>query len=1043
MVYQSIWHTRLIAICCLGVLAWIPGEYLFAQKSLLRTEFYSVDEGLPDRQVNSIIQDEAGFLWLGTPNGLSRFDGYEFLTFNDHPDNIYSISRSDVGRLFLDKHGNLVITYQNVPYLFDILNPHDQRSFQVNVLEEIGKEGHPRALHVSREGEIFLLSSTEEHGVFLYHYDSKTNEFQLVFQHKELQDLGATFNFVQLADSTFLLNDNNNGLRHFSREGALLNQLTEEVLGSFPQPVPYPATVNFMHRDVNGVVWMALANTPAVLRYHPETGMIERVKGLPPRGSYQEIWEDRTGNLLLADSEINRVRVYDTRRLYCFEPDGEMHDFSQLIEVNNRINYIYGENFFKTVYLGHESGMSVVQNNRPKVTTYLAQNMLESRRGARMRGVVADGKGLVYFAQESGGWYVLDHDINYLDTLSIIDRETGRPIPTGCALDLKLDTLGNLWGISCDGSGNGQLLRLDLADCLTDSFSTEYIFTAMEQAGDGNFWLAGWQRNIGYTLLQFDTTRKEFTPFLDPNGQNPLRDYQAQYILEGINGFIWIGTHDGLFRVDPGTHAFDHYRHQRPGDSIQFSNNTIYVIHQDTIGKLWLGTRNGVNIFNPETLEVQIIDKRNGLPYNIVCGILPDETGNYWISTYNGLAYYEPSRGQCRNFFRADGFSHDEFNRFSFARDPYNGRLYFGGMNGMNAFFQPELLDIEPPPPVVITRLTRYNSRRDSLISTCTMMCHLPEVEISPYDIYFQFNFMLPNFTSPNRNRYAAWLEGYEKDWLDLGTNPNIRYSKLPPGNYTLHLKGADPNGNWSTEEVSVDIRVKPIFYKTWWFLLIAALTTITLLYGWIKYRLEQKLKVERLRTKISSDLHDEVSGLLGGIAMQTDLLQEMVDNFESRHQLKMIGEKIRKAMSKMSDVIWSIDSRNDKLDDLLLRMHEHADEVLNGLDVHYEFHIGNLDRQTKMPVKIRQELYFIFKEAINNIAKHSNASKVDIHIGNRSNQFEMVIHDNGKAKEQTRTRKSGQGLSNIRMRAKRIKADLDIFNGDGYTINITMKRFA
>ena len=180
---------------------------------------------------------------------------------------------------------------------------------------------------------------------------------------------------------------------------------------------------------------------------------------------------------------------------------------------------------------------------------------------------------------------------------------------------------------------------------------------------------------------------------------------------------------------------------------------------------------------------------------------------------------------------------------------------------------------------------------------------------------------------------------------------------------------------------------------------------------------------------------------------MQSDVLQMQVADSKSKERLNQIAEVSRRAMSKMSDVIWSIDSRKDKVEDLLHRMREHADEMLIPLNIVYQMHISKLERQKKIPATLRQDLYFIFKEAINNVAKHSSANKVNITFKNDGAEFLMIIKDNGKPsalKDRVNGKKSGQGLANLAMRAQRIKAELDIDKGEeGYTIRLKRKKFA
>ena len=203
---------------------------------------------------------------------------------------------------------------------------------------------------------------------------------------------------------------------------------------------------------------------------------------------------------------------------------------------------------------------------------------------------------------------------------------------------------------------------------------------------------------------------------------------------------------------------------------------------------------------------------------------------------------------------------------------------------------------------------------------------------------------------------------------------------------------------------------------------------------------------MERLRTQLASDLHDEVSGLLAGISLQSELIRDQLEDDILDKKLQNIRQASQLAMSKMSDVIWSIDSRRDRVSDLLNRMEEHADEVLLPLNIRYNLDARQLGENKAIPANIRQNVYFIYKEAINNVAKHAKASMVDIRIGNQGQWFELVVKDNGVGELKTDAsgakKRKGQGLSNLRMRAQRLNAQLDIVNGQGFTIHLRMKRF-
>jgi signal transduction histidine kinase len=237
---------------------------------------------------------------------------------------------------------------------------------------------------------------------------------------------------------------------------------------------------------------------------------------------------------------------------------------------------------------------------------------------------------------------------------------------------------------------------------------------------------------------------------------------------------------------------------------------------------------------------------------------------------------------------------------------------------------------------------------------------------------------------------------------------------------------------------------VRQYVFERTWFQLLVVLVIAGLFFFILQARLRERLRNERLRTQLSSDIHDEVSGLLAGITLQAELLQGRTDDETLQGKLRAVGEAGRHAMSKMSDVIWSIDSRRDTIGNLLQRMQEHADEVLLPLDIRYDFTAEGFTHDRELAGNLRQDIYFIFKEAINNIAKHSQATQVTIELEQFGQQFEMFIRDNGGGKQQPSERpraKSGQGMDNMRMRAARINASLDVDYRGGYTLTLRRRR--
>ena len=795
----------------------------------------------------------------------------------------------------------------------------------------------------------------------------------------------------------------------------------------------------------DSTIWIAYSKIPGIFQLDRENEKIVQFTGTPINKNYLKVWEDDNNNLIVQQSR-GYQRHPRAKGIYYIGADRSVVNYDFILEKRNIVSDIYSKNFTKNIFIGHDTGFRILQNNQSKVKSILSKNIEFDDRGTIIHGITGDGDGNIFFAEESGNWYHLDLTTDQWAPLQITNRKTGRPIRPLSPTQLQYDPdTSIIWTISNAYSYNrmGRLSGIDFENCVASSYVYKDPIRAFtKSAKDGKLWLICENNKSKGKIVHFDPEDPGFTSFLVTESINPLEHSTPYCILESKSGLLWIGTDKGLFSIDRDNESFQCFTRSGEGNQSGLTSNNIYSIHEEPSGKLWLGTSNGLNILDPATGQVETYDQSHGLASNTICGVLPDSGGSYWISTFNGLSYFDYRNRLFRNFYQLDGLSHDEFTRASLFRDK-NGRYYFGGVNGLNIFYSRDLLETNDAPKVVLTKFTKFNSRSESPEIIIENLQRLEEVSISPYDTYFQFYFALPNFTQSIKNQFSVWLEDFDNDWIYLGNNPTIRYNRLPPGKYTLHIDGSGPNGNWSGDWLSIRINVKPIFYRTWWFILLSIVLVCSLIYGIFQYQLDQRLKVQKIRMKLSSDLHDEMSGLLSGIAMQSDILQMMTSDNESKSRLRIIGEVSRKAMSKMSDVIWSIDSRKDRVQDLLQRMQEHADEILLPLDIKYDFDVFKIDQNQKMPVTIRQNLYFIYKEAINNVAKHSGANKVKIRFGNKGNEFEMAIRDNGQGKSIKIPARTGQGLSNLKMRAKRINADLDIISRNGVTVKLQMNRFS
>jgi two-component sensor histidine kinase len=340
----------------------------------------------------------------------------------------------------------------------------------------------------------------------------------------------------------------------------------------------------------------------------------------------------------------------------------------------------------------------------------------------------------------------------------------------------------------------------------------------------------------------------------------------------------------------------------------------------------------------------------------------------------------------------------------------------------MNVFDPDHIQALSNLPKVQLTRLLV----NDEPFEAPVQVGELRELTLQYRENTFSFDFVALEYSDPGANIFRYQLENYDKGWVDAGVNGFARYANLPPGNYTFKVKAANSDGIWNDTPTELHIRVLTPWWQTWWFYLICIITAGGLIYGGFWFRLQQALRLERLRVKISSDLHDDVGTLLAGLAMQSEALAITAPE-KDKSKLQRISEISRNAMAHMRDTVWAIDARKDKWENLLDRMREHAEETLVPRDIRFDLMVENIALQHNIPVELRQNLYLIYKEAITNAAKHSNGDTVRVLLKKTpTGGLDMHICDNGTSVEKN-YKTTGSGTSNMQMRAKKIGGTLEI----------------
>lgn len=456
----------------------------------------------------------------------------------------------------------------------------------------------------------------------------------------------------------------------------------------------------------------------------------------------------------------------------------------------------------KNLWIGtNDGGLNLYNPITQRFTSYTLQED-ESARGIGSNNIKAvyvdEKKSLVYIGTHAGG-------------LSILHRNSGQ--------------------VENFNQRNSQLVNENVYAILPD--------------GEGNLWLGTLS-----ALVRFNPEQRSFTTIEKEKDGTPVVSKQITTLFRDSHKRLWIGGEEGLsvFKQE----GLDIQK----ASILPVSNVTklfTNCIYEASNGVIWVGTREGFYCFNEKDKQIKRYNTTNGLPNNVVYGILEDSFGRLWLSTNRGISCFNPETEKFRNFTESDGLQSNQFNTASYCRTSV-GQMYFGGINGITTFRPELLLDNPYTPPVVITKLQLFNKvvRPDDETGILTKnISETKSITLKSWQTAFSIEFVVSNYISGQHNTFAYKLEGYDKEWYYLTDSRTVSYSNLPQGTYQFLVKAANSDGKWNPIPTALEIIVLPIWYKTWWALLIffatfAGFITFVFRFFWMRKSMEAQLEIER-----------------------------------------------------------------------------------------------------------------------------------------------------------------------------------------------------
>ena len=982
-------NINLILLILLGVL----GNLNAQEYSTI--ENVTSNTNLQNHTITSIDQDSNGFLWFGTNLGLYRYDGYHFTAFNINStpsllDNNVRTILINGNELWVGSKGGIdIINIESKEHISFKNNYYNQSSIASNYVTKIFKD---------KSNHIWVAYNTNKLSKYLG--NGKFQNFTL----KNFSDHCSITDIIELAEGKLILKviDGKPLLKEII--------LTQQIGNEFVQKnITNNKEIIQLAYKIENVASLVIEDEvyyfdKVIKRFKKSNYTINTLN----YDYYGLSYADSTNNVFFGTSKgsFKRVTINDNITIKeTYIGNSELRISSFFVDQTNLL------------WIGTTNGLYKLKEQHFLFNRYL----YNSKKPIKMRSIIQDHKGDIYAVgldglfkyNEAKKQFIQKEWIDYVDSApyALIEYDSN---------NLMVGTQGNGLAIYNKTSNvykpfetinnslppNSHILKL-----LKDENKTLWIGTS-----DG---LAYFSENKFYKV--------------EDSNLNYLKNDLIFDIKQLKKNEFWIAASTGLYHL-----KVNYLEIPLKVDIVKMPNipyEIRSILKSDEI--LWLATqRNGLLKYNLNTKKATFFDESNGLTNNTTYSILQGVNNELWIGTLNGLSRFDTITKQFINFFDYDGLAGNEFNSSSHLKAT-NGELFFGGQNGISGFTPSNIKIKETKSNVNITNINWYDSKKDSAYHLDFFNDKIEHIELPHSNAFVNFEFSLSDYFKPENNTFKYRFVGLHNDWRTLSKTNVLSFSNLPPGEYTLEVMASTNYGMWNEQTITLPVKVNQIFYKRWWFLTSLGLLMLLFMYSMRRYELYHIKKLEKLRLRISRDLHDDLGSALTGIAIRSELIMDKKDSKDINEFLNEIAIQSRGAVDTLSDIVWAIDSRNNSLENLADRMHNVLFLLLPPLEITFQFSTVQENKQLFLNQDHRQHIFLIYKEAITNIIKHSNATHVIVSITKDKYNLKLTIKDNGTFTKKTKITLNGNGIRNMKLRAEKIKGDLQIFYDNGYTIEL------
>jgi signal transduction histidine kinase/ligand-binding sensor domain-containing protein len=1012
---------------CLGMMVWLGGVPLSGATNSSVSD-YSIDvwqteQGLPQDSVTSIVQTREGYLWVGTYNGLVRFDGVRCKVFDTS--NTPEFEDNRITSLYEDMSGALWIGHET-----GNLTRMQAGKFSAVSLGTNWPGGAIIATRPDADGVLWILS---KEGALLSLQGAKlvatnTGPRENVSLPANARS-GQLIRLDTLATSPYVvvpsLARDRNGTLWLVR-GSLLGSLRQGQLTPWvPSIQPTTSDVQMACGSSDGSLWLM---------------GFERIKKLVGQGTVLDLgptpWgQDFVTALLETRAGILAVGTLQNG-LYLLAPDGSNLHFSRKNGLSHDWVLDLCEDHEGNLWVGTGGGGLNALRKR-KVEMVKAP---DDWRGRAILSVAPAAAGGVWVGTEGAGLYRVNHgEVEpFVETNGLLNTFIWSVLEDR-RRELWVGTFGGGLFVHRDG-------KFQFPKGLEDPAA---VVLALYQDRQGILWV-GTQSGLARYADGACTWYTRNEGLVLPN---------VRVITEDAAGAIWFGmSGGGLGRLKEG-------KLTQIRRSSGLPNDFVWSLLAEPDGTLWVGTF-GSGLCRLRAGKFATISTREGLPNNVICHIADDGRGNFWISSYGGIfrvskdelnrcADGELKTVDCLAYGKAEGLSTLECSgglQASGCQTP-DGLLWFPTIKGL-AVVRPVGVNLNPfPPPVLIEEVTVDDRqvalpRPDGALSGARL-------KIPPGKHRFEFRYTGLSLVAPEKVRFKYRLDGLESDWEDVGTRRVAYFSYLKPGDYTFRVIACNNDGVWNESGPALAFTVLPRFWQTWWFAAGAVLAGVGAVGGTVRYitrrrlhekmeRLERQRALENERARIAKDIHDDLGSNLARIMMLSQSNRaEGEDPQQIVARLGKVYLTTRELTRTMDEIVWAVSPHHDTLDSLVNYLGKFAQDFLNTAGIRCRLIVPIQLPAWPLSAEMRHSLFLAFKEALHNVIKHASATEVRVSLTLAESGFSAAIEDNGVGFNPAATGPAaagndplriagGNGLANMRKRLESIGGNCQVDSAPG-----------